>query len=289
MKRGIAVLATVAALLGGCDIGSDLPVSSPVERLGLLETTQGRALVEEAMAAANAIVLLRSNIHLAGSWQPIVREPDISNVVTVYLLDSALMSSSYSVMVPNDCHCIFIQPAAFSLWLAAHSTEMPEMLAVEPKDALTFMLLHEVGHIVHGDPGQFEAQGQRPSYNTDKTDQKAREEAADRYAVELIEAASQDSKSMDAWMGAMAVQLALVNLSWNTAAQRFLGSFGATTLCSRSVFADAGYSHPNFELRVLMANDMLARTSTSHQLVESFQACRSNPPSPILFDNRELR
>jgi len=285
LKSIAAAFATIVILLAGCDGGSDSAAPNPVERLGLIETTEGRALVEDAAVAANAILKLQvDSISLTVSWEP--KATDVKSTITVYLLDGSRVPSSYSVMVPNNCRCIFFQPEAFAAWLAAHSTADPQMLSIEPKDVLTFMFLHEIGHIVHGDPGQFEAQNQQSSYNTDKTTQKAREEAADEYAVNLVAVASRGKNSLDAWMAAMNVQLVLTNLSWNMAEQRFLLHFGATALCSRSVFVDAGYSHPNFELRMLMANDMLAQTALSRQLLENFQACRSTPPSPVLFENR---
>jgi hypothetical protein len=66
------------------------------------------------------------------------------------------------------------------------------------------------------------------------------------------------------------------------AALPFLNHFGATNLCSRAVFSDAGYTHPNFELRLLTANDMLMHTPQSEQLVQDFMSCRRTPV-PALY------
>jgi hypothetical protein len=78
-------------------------------------------------------------------------------------------------------------------------------------------------------------------------------------------------------------RLRLSILSLNMAAVRVLEQFGATSLCSRAVFADSGYSHPNFELRLLVANDLLSRSPTSRDLLDSFLTCRAKPNSGILF------
>ena len=75
---------------------------------------------------------------------------------------------------------------------------------------------------------------------------KKRESKADLFAVEQVEAALGDQKAIDGWLAAMRMELALSDLSWNVAVLRFLDHFGATSLCSRAVFSDAGYTHPKF-------------------------------------------
>jgi hypothetical protein len=253
---------------------------SPVERLGLAETTIGRALVEEAIARANAIAGDKPGIRLAPSWQ---QAKPTRHETVVFLIAPGNIAAAYSVMVPAACKCVFIQPRAFEEWVGEHSTANSGMLAIDHRDILTIMLLHEIGHIVRGDPGQFEAERGNSDVNIVGTAEKQRETDADRYALDLIVAASQSSKAMEGWLGAMAVQLALTNLSWNLASKRFIGNFGATTLCSRNVFGDPGYTHPNLELRILTMNALLANTNTAWQLVKDFETCRNAPRQPSLL------
>jgi len=240
VRVAIALL-TLALLMAGCK--DEQNERNPVERLGLLETALGRTQAVTAIKFANAVLGKRIGIPLRGSWQQNVKNKDI----IVYLIDSTAVPSVYVVMVPNACRCVFIQPVAFDRWMKDHTEALPQqMKTVDPATVLAFMLLHEVGHIVHGDPGQFEPASGSDAPNTVHTEQKKRESKADLFAVEQVEAALGDQKAIDGWLAAMRMELALSDLSWNVAVLRFLDHFGATSLCSRAVFSDAGYTHPKF-------------------------------------------
>lgn len=275
MKLATALVALALLIAGRKD---DLNKQNPVQRLGLIETALGRPIADQAINSANAVLGARTRAKLRGSWQS-AQENDI----IVYLIGSTAVPSVYSVMVPNACRCVFVQPTAFDHWMKDHTEALPQMKAVESGTVLAFMLLHEVGHIVHGDPGQFEDTGESVAPNTDITEQKKRESKADSFAVEQLVAALDDRKAIEGWLAAMRIELALSDLSWNMATLRFLNHFGATSLCSRAVFSDAGYTHPNFELRLLTANDMLIQTPVSKQLVEDFMGCRRTP-APVLYE-----
>jgi hypothetical protein len=58
--------------------------------------------------------------------------------------------------------------------------------------------------------------------------------------------------------------------------------FGSSLLHTPAAFYDTGYTHPNFELRVLTVNDRISNTEASHQLLANFLAGRA-PQSPVLF------
>jgi hypothetical protein len=282
MKQRFVLFAlATATFLAAC--GADDSKHNPVERLGLLETALGRPLVARAIAAANAIMGTRTTLRLAGSWQPSADSHD-QILVRVYLIDSGAAPSVYSVMVPDSCRCIFVQPTAFDAWMKDHAEALPQMLTISADAVLTFMLLHEVGHVVHGDPGQFEEVTGAAAINVDQTAQKDRESAADQFAVAHVAAALDDGKAIDGWLAATSVSLSLSDLSWNLSTLRFLNHFGATTLCSRVVFADSGYTHPNFEFRILAANNMLAQTAESEALMNGFAACRINPAPRLLYE-----
>jgi len=280
LSFGIAMLG-----LAGC-LESD-PDKNPVERLGLAETTNGRALVEDAIAKANAIAGTRHAARLFTSWQ---NTDSAKDAVTVYLIAPDSIASAYNVMVPTNCRCVFVQPRAFEEWVFRRSGASTSMLEVQRADILAFMLLHELGHIRHGDPGQFEAEHGNAEANFLETSQKQRETSADRFAVDLISAASQDSKAVAGWLSANSLQIALTNLSWNLASMRLIGNFGASTLCAKSAFGDSGYTHPNLELRVLTTNALLANTETARQLLDDFQGCRRMPRQPsVLGDPLQSR
>lgn len=277
--------AAVLLILGLTTCGKEPAPRTPLERLGLSETVLGRPMVEESMQAANAILGNQTGYRIAGSWQAPAGHPG-QVTVPVYLVDKSVVPAVYSVMVPDACRCIFVQPDALLAWLASHPANSSGALDTSPSAALAFMLLHEIGHIAHGDPGQFESEGGKASFNLASTIQKDREFAADKFAVEQIDAASRDLKAFKGWQGAMAVSLWLTTESWNLQADRLLNHFGGTTLCSKALFADNGYTHPNLEFRVLMANDLLSHSEASHQLLEEFRSCQSRGPDRVLYKAR---
>jgi hypothetical protein len=271
-------------LLLGCDEQPDK--RSPFERFGFIETPVGQPLAATAIISANDVLGGRVPIVLRGAWQK--AEPnDSRQVVAVYLIDGSAITSAYMVMVPTDCRCVFVQPAAFKAWMDDHTRRLPQMLESDAGAVLTFMLLHEVGHILHGDPGQFDGKTGPAALNTDITDQKERESAADLFAVEQVNAALSNGKAIGGWSSALKISLALSGLSFNMSADRVLEHFGATSLCSHAVFADSGYSHPNFELRLLVANNLLSQSAVSTELLDIFRTCRTRPPSGILFQRSD--
>jgi hypothetical protein len=145
-------------LIAGCK--DDLNKQNPVHRLGLIETALGRPIADQAINSANAVIDARTEAKLRGSWRN-AQENDI----IVYLIASTAVPSVYGVIIPNACRCVFVQPTAFNHWMTDHTEALPQMKAVEPQTVLAFMLLHEVGHIVHGDPGQFEDTGESVAPN----------------------------------------------------------------------------------------------------------------------------
>jgi hypothetical protein len=175
-------------------------------------------------------------------------------------------------MVPYDCNCVFVQPEIFEKRLSSYSNASPAMLRVDKGEALAFMLLHEVGHLAHGDPGKYQDRAKTHNYNFDLTDQKEIESSADRFAAESLIAASADKAHFATWMASMKIEMTLANISWNLSVIRHLDNFGASILCSKFVFADNGVTHPNYELRVLTVNDLISHTAASGELLRTFEA-----------------
>jgi hypothetical protein len=72
----------------------------------------------------------------------------------------------------------------------------------------------------------------------------------------------------------MKVQLTLTNMGWNLARRRFIDNFGATVLRDPRVIFDQGYSHPNFELRILVANELVSDSPAAKELRQEFESMR---------------
>jgi hypothetical protein len=130
------------------------------------------------------------------------------------------------------------------------------------------MLLHEAGHVAHGDPGEFDG-SDSGALNTDATIEKQREENADAFAVEQLKGATSRMKDTTAWLNALNATKDLSNLSFEMDGARMLDHPGP------NAFYDTGYTHPNFELRILTVNDQISGTPGSHQLLENFLTRRT--------------
>jgi hypothetical protein len=68
----------------------------------------------------------------------------------------------------------------------------------------------------------------------------------------------------------------LNNLSFEMQEVRSLKYFGAASFPTPEAYWDTGYTHPNFELRVLTVNDLVSNTPLSHRLLQSFLKGRSS-------------
>jgi hypothetical protein len=125
---------------------------------------------------------------------------------------------------------------------------------------LTFILLHEVGHIVGGNSAGEFTNGEFSQLNIDRSIAKANEEKADEFAAALVRSLIQPTKVSDASLAANWVALELTKLSWNMQAYRSLDEFGAAATGKPAVFFDQGYSHPNLAWRMLRSNYLIQQT-----------------------------
>ena len=246
---------------------------NPVTATGYEEATSGRSLLSESIALANSVIRSSSNYRLVPSWNPAPGQK-ANKSIQVYLVRAS--TELFGIQVPfRSCNCVFVQEVVVLEDINKYSTKLPEMLRIDPKDMIAFMLLHELGHIDHGDLGSFDAN--EPDYNYDDSAQKQRESAADRYASDALVAAANQNRDSLSFSASLEIELAVTNASWNLAALRLIDGFGGSALCSKFLFADRGGTHPNFELRILTVNNNLNGTSTSKELLEAFQACRRPP------------
>jgi hypothetical protein len=247
---------------------------NPVTASGYTETKSGRPLMARAIGAANAILSASASYKLREGWTPAAKNKPVTNELAVYLI--APTTPPFVIQVPfKSCRCIFVQELAFRKGLSAYSSKPKQMLHIEPAHMLAFMLLHEVGHVDNDNPGAYD--DGFADINVTETEQKERERAADGFAARALVAASKDTRSTSGFLDSMSVQLAVTNASWNLAAVRLLDHFGGSALCAKDLFADRGLSHPNYELRILTVNDIIANTPASHELVQQFESCR--PPA----------
>ena len=145
---------------------------------------------------------------------------------------------------------------------------------------LTFMLLHEVGHVVRGDNAGDFSNGEFSQLNTDRTIAKSQEEKADDFAAKLVRDLIRESRVSDATLAANWVALELTKLSWNMQAYRTLDEFGAAATGKSSVFFDQNYSHPNLAWRILRSNFLIQQSPETQKLLEAFEEARQRGMNP---------
>lgn len=147
-------------------------------------------------------------------------------------------------------------------------------------DLLSFMLLHEVGHIATRSAGVEFANGEMSQLNIEPSIAKANEEKADRFATLIIAERMHQQPASDVSNAAGWVSMALTTLSWNMQAYRTLDEFGATITGKPEVFFDQNYSHPNLAWRILNANHMIHQTPQTKALLDAFEDARRRGANP---------
>jgi hypothetical protein len=256
----------------------------PVAQMGLTETALGHPLIERSAAIANSWLDPALKIRFTPNWKG-PDPPAGGDPVTIYSISEFHAPANCMVAVPVGCHCVFVEPHIYESWLRQHMSSSGTTLEVNEERLLAFMLLHEAGHIVDGDPGDFD-EGGAGNLNLNPTVEKEREQKADAFAVEQLKGAISRTKEIGPWLDALNATKDLANLSFEMQQVRSQKYFGAPVLHTPAAYYDTGYTHPNFELRILTVNDQIANTETSHQLLESFlQGRTSNPTPPVLLQS----
>lgn len=262
-------------LLAGCEDTAERQYGG-LERFGLLEWPPDHPVLLAAIDLVNDILPADAQKFSAG-WVP-----GQNSGVPVYAVRSQLGPTEI-MSTFSECGCVVVQASALDAWFADKVGTGTALLTIEPAQILAYMLLHEAGHIARDAAvaDATEAGSTQGGYNLDETVQKQREEDADEFAASAIKLGLEAGG--DRGYAAAQISLALTNLSWNLTAHRLLDDFGGTVLRKPSLFWDRGLSHPNLEWRVLVVNDLIAGTDTTHQLLTEFEAARSQGTDGILW------
>jgi hypothetical protein len=174
---------------------------------------------------------------------------------------------------------VFVNPSLLDTWVKFQSTGAGR-LHLDTHYLLTFMLLHEVGHLTNKTAGAEFANGELSELNIEPSRAKASEEEADEFAADLLRTLSRQKPVSSVSLEATSVTLQLGNLSWNMQAQRSLDEFGATAVGKPSVFFDQNLTHPNLAWRVLRANFLIHQTPETKELLDAFEEARRRGANP---------
>lgn len=266
----IAILSLIAVSIAGGE-----PASDPVLEGGLEHTQMSRVLVEQAIASTN-LVIKSSGLRLT-----LYNRGGTSNTadIPIYLVKTPPTARATPAVVPKRCRCIFVNPYELNNFIEEQSTGSGR-LSLNAKYILTFILLHEVGHLVKSTSDAEYQNGELSELNIEPSRAKADEEDADAFAADLIRMLMQRKSISTETLEATMVATELSKLSWNMQAYRSLDEFGALAVGKPAVFFDRNLSHPNLHWRVLRTNHLIQNTSETKNLLNTFEDARQRGANP---------
>lgn len=270
----MAAACSMATCLAAVLLLTGAASADEVTSRGLQRTRRDAALVEKSVERTNAI-LAGTGLRLAPAWKSV----PAADEVPVYLVKVQADTATTPASVPQDCRCIFVDPAFLGAWTSFNS-QGKGRLGIDRGYFLTFVLLHEAGHLKDGTPSGAFKGGEAIQLNIDPSQEKAAERRADEFAATLLRKASSAKAATSGSIDANFVVNELVKLSWNMQAFRTLDEFGSFITGKPGVYFDSGYTHPNMALRVLRVNDLIHSSETTRQLLQAFEEARSRGASP---------
>ena len=256
----------------GCRHSGGPGTAVTVEQFGLEESARDHPVVSGAIAIASDVLSPAAKVALGAGW----KQPP-AGAVPVFAVTGTGLSQREIMTTYVECRCVIVQAEVLPAWLAKYQGSGESLLSVEVPLILAYMLLHEAGHIARGEAFKTGLDEASRRDSGGREEQKPLEAAADEFAADSIIAAMAE-KGTARGLAASRIAVALAQLSWNLSAHRLLDDFGGTALRKRTLFQDAGLSHPNLEWRILRVNALISRTPAANSLLEQFENARSAGP-----------
>jgi hypothetical protein len=144
------VLFASSLLIAGCGPGESTQSSLGLERFGLTDSPADHPLMASAIKDASKVLGDYSKIRFAEGWA----QRTADNPVKVFTSTGSGFGQSEIMATYQDCGCVVAQSAALSRWLVAHLGTSEGLLSLDSKNLLTYMLLHEAGHVANVDAGR---------------------------------------------------------------------------------------------------------------------------------------
>jgi hypothetical protein len=286
MRRNRFLLSILIASLVGCRPADREREIQGIEAYGLIESPIDHPALEAAIHSADLILGSSSGSSFTPGWKPSPTE----SVIRVFAAEPKGLGETEVMSSYRQCHCVIVQVGRLSSWQTQQTGTGQALLDLDSETLLVYMLLHEMGHIVHGDVVGTVASSKNADeamkFNLSPTTQKEHEIAADQFAAQAIAVATADNGTERGIKGAR-VGVTLAKLSWNLAEHRLLDNFGITAVHAPSQFYDSGLSHPNLEWRILSVNASISNTDPARALLRDFEASRQVGPS-ILYQRPHL-
>ena len=245
-------------------------VADAVTERGYVSTAMDQQLVEGVLARVNRL-LSETEIRLVPSWRAEANSTPTG--FPVYLVQSESNSADTPAAVPFGCRCVFVNPQVLADWVRNNSQGVGR-LDLDRANFLTFVLLHEAGHLAKLTSAAVFENGEMSQLNIDPSKAKAAEEDADDFAADVLKRRAKQAQVNDISLDANWLLSELTKLSWNMQAFRSLDEFGAFAVGKPSVFFDNGYTHPNLAWRILRVNNLIQQSQETRYLLEAFEDAR---------------
>jgi hypothetical protein len=265
-------------------------VSNPVRRYGLYESERHRSMVAAAIELANGAMGGGVDFRLTPGWIPARAE---GTRVPVYLVGLDRPGRFGISFVPRGERCIFVDDEALSSLQKAVLGQIPEQALCEDQELLALILLHEAGHIEHGDWGRvFPSQASSNTLNADETEGKKREIEADRFAAGQIKDGLRSPPTSRRVAAAARLENAVREVGFRLFLHRKKKDLeslryefdellrrepGSSTGGTRSqssesaAYLDAGASHPNLEYRLMRMHYEMFPTQGEKDILEQIE------------------
>lgn len=191
---------------------------------------------------------------------------------------------------------ILLNTAMIKAFTAQYTNDSTDLRSVT-----AFVLLHEIGHFALGKEGAFDDMkpassktgetdfGTTPQYLTAN---KRVELEADSIGIACVKKHRANTKNMDCYSTASAVEIILPGIQFRLFGDRLLGNFGSPT---PNLLKDPSTTHPNMELRVAFMNYYLAGLPQQRQMIDDYLYAREVEPvhrqelDPRIFQGMEKR
>lgn len=287
-KRLTCVFALgIILVCNGCSDPSERVLSSPIHKYGLMEAKLYKPMVAEAIQISNAILQDDVGIRLAPGWDFLPGE----NVVPVFLVREFNLAKTDVVFIPMGERFIIVNERQFIRFLENKTNDHSAILAL--------MLLHEIGHILHGEAGSYYGSvdlslADIKHAGMGDSDQKNRELEADSFAAYQVREAMRAKQNPTRFFAAMKIFISLVGYAFNISSDQLLEHFGDL---SGSRYLKEGYTHPNYEFRLRVLSFLISPNESSMKMVTDFLEQREtaitkksspwNPKRYSLFGDRK--
>jgi len=281
--RGVSIWHGVAlgvlVVMVGCASAPTPPGFA--ELIGLEDSDSHEKLVRDAVARANGI--LGPDVPFRFRMAVDLEPPAPPGIVPVIVAMSVEPSQGIC-FVPIGTAYVVVDASEIPKLADTLSGNFSSRSELDNERLLTICLLHEAGHIFHGDSGVGIMGLAGDQFNDTAAAEKELELRADRFAARQISEAMDEQFPSSRFTAAAMLPVELQNVSFNLTGRRLIDNFGKSTLRPREVFFDDSLTHPNLELRMLLLNYFIFPTEERAVMVEEFQRSRERSNQPYRFE-----